>query len=300
MLLFIFNGIRVSIAMKSYIKLMRVRHYIKNLLVFAALACSGQLFDTSKLLAGLAGFGAFCMVSSAVYIINDIKDKESDSRHPVKSSRPIASGEVSVKRAALLASVLLVAAFLCNLCVYKTESSIFLLIYLILNLAYSFGLKNVPLADVAILASGFLIRVLYGSLIFGILVSDWLYLTVIAAAFYFALGKRRNELKKTENGETRHVLKAYPINFLDKSMYMCLTLTNVFYALWSMDDRTKALYGSRNLVFTAPIVLLITMKYCMDVEGDSDGDPVEVLMKDKALLALCAVYLAAMLAILYL
>ena len=100
--------------MKHYLKLMRVHHYIKNLLVFAALACSGQFFNIQKLLAGFAGFAAFCMVSSVVYIVNDIRDKEKDQKHPTKRNRPIAAGTVSVRNAWILAAVLLIAAAVCN------------------------------------------------------------------------------------------------------------------------------------------------------------------------------------------
>jgi len=286
--------------MKHSLKLMRVHHYIKNFLVFAALACSGQLFDLSKLTAGIAGFVAFCMVSSVVYIINDIRDVEKDRRHPTKCRRPIAAGTVSVKGAWVLAGVLLTVALICNWLTYTSLSTALLGLYLVLNLAYSFGLKNIPIVDVTILVAGFLIRILYGAVVTGITISNWLYLTVIALAFYFALGKRRNELKQIGDGETRKVLKAYPVSFLDKNMGMCLTLANVFYALWSMDENTISSYNNEYLVFTVPIVLLITMKYSLDVEGDSDGDPVEVLLHDKVLLALCVVYLAVMFAILYL
>ena len=281
--------------MKHYLKLMRVHHYIKNFLVFAALACSGQLFHMDKLAPGIAAFVAFCMVSSVVYIINDIRDQEKDRKHPTKCCRPIAAGTVSVNSAWCLAGVLLLIATVCNGFTFDlTATSL-----LVLNLAYSFGLKNIPIVDITILVAGFLIRILYGALVTEITISNWLYLTVIALSFYFALGKRRNELKQISEGETRQVLKAYPISFLDKSMGMCLTLANVFYALWSMDEKTASLYRSNSLVFTVPIVLLITMKYSLDVEGESDGDPVEVLLHDKILLALCVLYLAVMFMILY-
>ena len=286
--------------MKYYLKLMRVHHYIKNFLVFAALICSGQLFHLEKLVAGISGFLAFCMVSSVVYIINDIRDVEKDRKHPTKCKRPIAAGTVSVQCAWGLAIVLLLIASVCNYLTFHVTSTLLLVLYLVLNLAYSFGLKNVPIVDVTILVAGFLIRILYGALVTEIAVSNWLYLTVIALAFYFAFGKRRNELKQVGGGETRRVLKAYPVDFLDKNMGMCLTLANVFYALWSMDEKTVSLYNNRYLVFTVPIVLLITMKYSLDIEGESDGDPVEVLLHDKVLLLLCVVYLAVMFMILYL
>lgn len=286
--------------MKHYLKLMRVHHYIKNFLVFTALACSGQLFNFEKLAAGIAGFVSFCMVSSVVYIINDIRDRDKDRKHPTKCKRPIAAETVSVKSARGLAVVLLVIAVVCNSFTSQIASTFLLALYLVLNLAYSLGLKNIPIVDITILVAGFLIRILYGAFVTEITISNWLYLTVIALSFYFALGKRRNELKHISAGETRQVLKAYPISFLDKSMSMCLTLANVFYALWSVDEKTKSFYNNDYLIFTVPIVLLITMKYSMDIEGDSDGDPVEVLLHDKVLLALCILYLAAMFMILYL
>lgn len=286
--------------MKAYLKLMRVHHYIKNMLVFAALLCSGQFFEVAKLLRGLSGFAAFCMVSSCVYILNDMRDIEKDRCHPTKCKRPLASGEVSIARGKILLVVLVIFAFLFNQIAFSIYASILLLLYFGLNVAYSYGLKNQPIVDISILVSGFLIRVLYGAIITDIVISNWLNLTVIAMSFYFALGKRRNELKKMSGDETRAVLKFYPESFLDKNMYMCLALANVFYALWSMDKTTVAHYQNESLVWTVPLVLLITMKYSMDVEGESDGDPVEVLVHDKMLIALCLIYAAIMFGILYL
>ena len=285
--------------MKPYLKLMRIHHYIKNLLVFAALACSGQLFRLGKLSAALAGFISFCMASSVVYIINDIRDRERDRHHPTKCNRPIAAGTVSVKCAYSLAAVLLLVAVVCNYLVFYENATILLALYLLLNVAYSFGLKNVPIVDISILVAGFLIRIMYGAVITEITISNWLYLTVIAVAFYFALGKRRNELKQNGDKDTRYVLKSYPISFLDKNMNICLTLTNAFYALWSMDEETMSFYDNRYLIVTVPVVLLITMKYGLDLEGDSDGDPVEVLLRDKVLLGMCVLYLMVMFFILY-
>jgi 4-hydroxybenzoate polyprenyltransferase len=286
--------------MKKYLKLMRVHHYIKNLLVFAALGCSGQLFQSEKLLNGIAGFLVFCMVSSAVYVINDIQDKEKDRCHPAKCKRPIASGEISEKKAWILMAVLVIIAFLFDFVVLGVVSTLFLLCYILFNLGYSMGLKNIPLLDVTILVAGFWIRVVYGAYITQIDISNWLYLTVIALAFYFALGKRRNERKQISSGETRTVLNSYPVSFFEKNMNMCLTLANVFYALWSMDGKTEVAYKNKFLIFTVPIVLLITMKYSLDVEGDSDGDPIEVLIHDKVLIVMCLLYFAVMFTILYL
>lgn len=281
----------------TFLRLMRVRHYVKNLLVFAALGCSGLLFRPDRLTAALAGFAAFCAVSSAVYIVNDLRDREKDRLHPVKRNRPIASGEVSPGSAKVLAgALLLAAAFFAGLTGHP-RSGVLPALYFALNTAYSLGLNNWPLADVAILSSGFLIRVAYGAVVAGVELSGWLYLVITTLALYLALGKRRNELART-GGEARNVLRYYSLAFLDKNMYMSLTLTNAFYALWCMDGLTSSRYGVSPL-FTVPVVLLITMRYSMDVEGDSDGDPVEVLLHDRLLLVLCLIYFACMFTILY-
>ncbi|MGI6072932.1 MAG: decaprenyl-phosphate phosphoribosyltransferase [Lachnospiraceae bacterium] len=284
--------------MKKYLKLMRVHHYVKNLLVFAALAFSGQFFSVDKLIAGAIGFAAFCAASSAIYIINDIKDREKDRCHPTKRNRPVASGAVTVKNACILMAFLFVVAAVASIPIYNPVAIALLGAYIILNIAYSFGLKNLPIIDIFILVSGFVIRVLYGAIITDIAVSDWLYLTVISVSFYFALGKRRNELKRVSAGETRATLKYYSEKFLDKIMYMCLGLANAFYALWAMDKK-NTMNNGRMIIWTVPLVLLISMAYSMNIEGDSDGDPVEVLLRDKKLLILCAIYIIMMGLLLY-
>lgn len=285
--------------MKKYFKLLRVHHYIKNMLIFAPLACSGELFDSVKILNCFICFIGFCAISSVVYIINDIKDIDKDRIHPKKRKRPLASGEISLKKAKIAVFLLLIIAILCVFFIERIAVAVLMCTYTILNVLYSFGLKNIPILDIAILVSGFLIRILCGSYATDIVISNWLYLTVMSLSMYFALGKRRNELRSNGNS-TRKVLEHYPQNFLDKSMNMCLTLTITFYSLWSMDINTIEHYGSNYIVLTVPIVLLIILKYNLDVEGDSDGDPVEVLFEDKTLIVMCVIYLLFMFTILYL
>ena len=182
--------------MREYLKLLRVHHYIKNFLIFGALACSGNFFCKDKLITTILGFISFCLISSVIYIINDINDIEKDKLHPTKKNRPLASGEISKFNGIITAIIIATAGIIFNLSIFKISSSLLLLLYFVLNLGYSLGLKNIPIIDITILVSGFLIRVLYGAWITNIDISNWLYLTVIAASFYFALGKRRNELKK--------------------------------------------------------------------------------------------------------
>ena len=274
--------------MKKYLYLMRVHHYIKNILIFMPLIFSGNLTDRRKFTATLLGMIAFSLVTSAVYIINDIRDAEKDRMHPTKKNRPIASGAVTPFHAVVLMVFILIAAVVLLVVSDATAGSYTLVIlYLFINVAYSMGLKDVPLLDVTILASGFLLRVLFGAVLTG---------TVLSGAFYFSLGKRRNELQKKKDGDTRKVLKYYTRDFLDKNMYMCLALLNTFYALWCKDI-TNA--GMEYAMWTVPIVILICMKYSLTVEGNSEGDPVEVLLHDRVLMALCVVYGIVMIGMLY-
>ena len=285
--------------MKYYLKEMRVHHYIKNLLVFVPLACSGQLLDPGKTGPSVCAFLSFCFISSAVYFINDIRDVEKDRNHPTKRNRPIAAGQIPIRTAAVCACALILLAAVFNCLCFHVFSTALLVLYFLLNLAYSFGLKNIPLLDITILAAGFLIRALYGSVVTGITMSDWLYLVILSAAFYLGLGKRRNELKKQGNEDTREVIRKYSFPFLDSNMYICMALVFVFYALWTMDAKTIEAYHGSRMIWTVPLVMLIFMKYSMTVEGNSDGDPVEVLLHDKALLGLCALYIALMIVLLY-
>lgn len=283
----------------NYIKLMRPKHYIKNFLVFLPLLFSGMLFDKNGILTCLLGFMCFSLLASTIYIINDIRDKDKDKKHKTKCSRPIASGKISVKNAIMFDILLIIViVFICIFGNFNILSMCLVLLYFVLNLIYSFGAKNIPILDIIILVSGFFIRVLFGATLLNITVSNWLYLTVIAVSFYLGLGKRRNEIIKS-GVNYRKVLKYYNKDFLDKNMYMCLTMTIVFYSLWTTDSAI-VLKNNNLLIWTVPLIIIIAMKYSMNIEGDSDGDPVEVIMKDKILICLGLIYAVSLFVILYL
>lgn len=168
---------------------------------------------------------------------------------------------------------------------------LFLFLYFGLNVAYSMGLKNYPILDVIILASGFVIRVVYGGIVTGIDISKWLYLVIVSGSLFMGLGKRRNELKQQKN--TREVLKYYNESFLDKNMYISLALVIVFYALWTVESINPA------MTWTVPLFMIVLMRYSYNIEGTSDGDPVEVLLHDRALIALTLAYVVLIFALLY-
>ena len=279
--------------MKAYLQLLRPKHCIKNLLVVLPLVFSGRLLDPFLLWRTACAVLAFCVLASLVYIINDIRDVERDRQHPTKCRRPIASGAVPVSCAVaeevILFGILIV---LSQLGQFPLKSWLCMGTYFVLNLGYSFGWKNVPILDIAILVSGFLLRMLLGTSVTGIAISGWLYLTVTSVSFYMGLGKRRGELR-TVSKSARKVLQYYSDSFLTQNMQMCLTLTVVFYSLWSMDR-------GENLMWTVPLVICICLKYGLTVDGNSDGDPVEIIYQDKALMALGVVFAVITLALLYL
>ena len=245
----------------------------------------------------LIGFIMFSFVCSIIYIINDIQDVEKDKRHPEKCKRPIASGMVSVKEGYILAIILSILVIIigCIANINYTSMAI-LALYLILNIAYTKKLKNIPLVDVVVLVTSFVLRVIFGANLIGVMVSNWLYLTIISFSFYLSLGKRRNELEKIETSgvNVRDVLKYYNKDFLDKNMYLCLALTIVFYSLWCVDQMNIEKFGTNYLVLTVPLVMIICMKYSLNIEGDSYGDPIEVLLSDKILIILVLIYILVM------
>lgn len=285
--------------MIDYIKLMRPKHYIKNLLVFLPLVFSGMLFKNNNFFITFIAFCCFCLMASSIYIMNDILDRKKDSKHDEKKKRPIASGRVSVGSAVVL--IILCLLVLTALLVFShisIYSIVFLALYLIINVAYSFGLKNIPILDVSIIAAGFVIRVLYGATALNIEVSNWLYLTILTGSFYLAMGKRRNEINKI-GSKARGVLKYYNKDFLDKNMYMLLTMAIIFYSLWTIDNTIISHYHNL-LIWTVPLVIVISMKYSMDIEKNNFGDPTEIILSDVVLITLSFILAAIVFAIVYL
>lgn len=277
---------------KDYIKLIRPKHYLKNILIFLPLIFSGHFFNIELLKISLFGFFSFCMAASTIYIVNDIKDREKDKMHDIKKNRPIASGKISVKKAVVLSIITFIIAMFFQFLTQKIFGFIFVVLYVIMNIAYSFKLKDIPLIDISIIVIGFLIRVLYGAYLINVEVSNWLLLTVISISFYLALGKRRNEIKKN-GSNSRKVLKYYTVDSLDKNMYLSLTLALTFYSLWCNDNVNE------KLIWTVPLAIMTCMKYSMIVEDDSYGDPVDVILSNISLLILLFILGISLFGVLY-
>lgn len=279
---------------KQSLRLMRVHHWVKNLLIFFPAVFSKNLLNPGYMATSLYGFFCFSLLCSIVYIINDINDIEKDALHSTKRLRPLPSGAITKKQAFLL--LFLLAALEALLLIPLIQKGRFLSLgilggYLLINLFYSRGGKKVPILDILLLAMGYVLRLYFGSSLTGIQLSSWMTLTIMAAAFYLVLGKRRNEtLRETS---TRPVLAGYTPAFLDKSMYLTLTMALVFYSLWCKDM-------GELLILSIPLLLSICFKYNLTLEKGGDGDPISMIFRDKVLLALVAVFLLYVLVCLYL
>ena len=281
---------------KNYIKLMRPKHYLKNGLILAPLFFSKEINILNKIIDVLFAFLAFSLISSTIYIINDTMDAEKDRQHPKKCKRPIASGQISKKNAIIFSILLFILSFTFHYFGSRNKlfsiSTIYLISYFFINLSYSLGLKNKPILDLVLLSAGFLLRVLYGGEITDVPISYWLYLIVITFSFYMGFGKRRGELEIKGDKNTREVLKKYSYEFLDKKMSIFMALTLVFYSLWTVDKKTTDVVGNDLFIWTVPLVIIIFLRYSYVIElGESDGDPVEVLLSDKVLISLVIVYI---------
>ena len=278
-----------------FLRLIRVRHYIKNILVFVPLVFSGSLLNQELLLRTFAAFVSFCLVSSIVYVFNDICDRERDKEHPTKKDRPIASGQISLKAAASVIAVLASGLFAILFILGNRRAVLCIVVYLGVNIIYSLRLKNYPIIDISVLALGFFLRIYFGAVITDIPISKWLFLTVIAMSFYMALGKRRNELmlQTRANKEFRPSLAGYSYAFLENNLYMCLTLANAFYALWASEHDKKA------MIWTVPLVIVAGLRYTLIVESNQEGDPTEIILRDRFLNVLGFCYIIVVLILLY-
>lgn len=282
-------------------KTMRPRQWSKNIFVFAALVFDKQLFHVSAFLHTLAGFALFCLISSSVYIFNDIVDIEADRQHPVKKNRPLPSGQLSIS-AAWIAGIILVAVTLTLGYLMDPEFDLVLLAYFLLNLAYSRWLKHIPILDVLVLATCFVLRVEGGvSLIDVQRFSPWLYVVMTLLALYLGFGKRRAELAllSEDAGSHRKVLQGYTIPLLDQYIMIVSGTTIVAYSLYTFSAPNVP--ANHSMMLTIPFVVYAIFRYMYLIEVEhSGGAPEEILLSDRPLQIAMLLWAVAVLAVFYL
>lgn len=286
---------------KALLKTMRPRQWTKNGFVFAALVFDKQLFLPDPFLRTLAGFALFCLISSSVYIFNDLADVEADRQHPQKRNRPIASGRLPVP-AAWTAGILLVALALALGYWLAPEFAFVIGVYLLINLLYSKWLKHVPIVDVLILASGFVLRVGAGvTLIHVERFSPWLYVVMTLLSLYLGFGKRRAELALLANGAGTHrkVLDGYTLPLLDQYILIVSSTTIVAYSLYTFS--APNLPDNHSMMLTIPFVIYAVFRYLYLIEVDhAGGEPEEILLTDRPLQIALFLWVLVVLAVFYL
>ena len=263
------------------LRAVRPRQWVKNLFVLAPLVFAHRLEDPESFLRGLLAFGAFCALASAVYLVNDVRDREADRLHPRKRHRPIASGELSVG-AAIAAATVLAAIALGSGFWLGIHFAVVLLIYLAINVAYSAGLKEVVILDVMILSLGFVLRVEAGAAAIRVEVSSWLLLCTIFLALFLAFSKRRHEIELLAEAAPaqRRVLTHYSVPFLDQMINVVTASAVVSYALYAMAPESVAKHG-RGLVLTIPFVLFGIFRYLyLTYQRTGARNPTEEILFD--------------------
>src|SRR5512139_1086059 len=287
--------------LKALIKTMRPRQWIKNGFVFFALIFDRQLFDLAPFLRTLAGFFLFCLISSAVYLFNDIADVEADRNHPEKKFRPIASGKLPINVAWAAALLLTVIAIPLGY-LLAPAFALILVTYLVINLLYSRWLKHVPIIDVMIISLGFVLRVAAGvTLITVERFSPWLYMITILFSLYIGLGKRRAEMNLLAQGATAHrrVLNGYTIPLLDQYITIVSGMTIVAYSFYTFS--APNLPTNHTMMLTIPFVVYGIFRYLQLIQvGHAAGSPDEVALKDRPLQVTVLLWGLAVIAIFYL
>jgi len=271
----------------AYVELARPSHWVKNAFVLAGIVFGHAWDDASLLSAALVTTLAFCLASSAVYAFNDSIDAEQDRDHPDKRERPVARGAVGKREAFAIAGTLALAALAAAAWVGATATGI-VAAYLVLNVAYTLGLKRVPVIDVFVIAAGFMLRLLAGTSGIGVEPSQWLLACGFLLTLFLGFAKRRAELARLAEDAAQHraVLEAYTTGFLDKAILVCVVGMVATYAAYTVSPDTASLHGTRHLIVTLPWVLLGTFRYLFRLHfRGGGGDPAEEVMRDPILAA---------------
>lgn len=287
--------------LRTYIKLLRPQHYLKNGFIWLPVFFGYQLTNAAAVIHVTLVFIAFCLVSSSVYVINDLRDVESDRRHPIKRNRPLASGAVGPATAVWVAVFLAAAAIGLALFLLPMITTVILLVYLVMNIVYSFGLKHVPIADIVCIALGFVLRIFAGGSAAQVPISPWIVIMTFLIALFLALAKRRDDLRLVDQGhQIRKAIDGYNAEFISLAMGVMASVIIVAYILYTVSPEVVAKHGTQRLYLSAVWVILGILRYLQItfVEEDS-GSPTSVLLRDRVLQVIIALWLINIYLLLY-
>ena len=298
------NGQRTEVrrgSLRALVIALRPRQWVKNLLLLAPLLFSHNIFSLPTLGWSLAAFVLFSVMSSAVYLFNDVRDREADQQHPQKRLRPIAAGEVSVGLALGTAAVLATLAVVGSVFV-EPRFALIVAGYGLMNVLYSAWLKHQVILDVFVLAAGFVLRAVAGALAIDVVMSDWLLICTTLLALFMGLCKRRHECIAlgAERAGHRHVLGQYNPKLLDMMIGIVTASTVMSYALYTVSEETIRKFGSRALLLTMPFVLYGVFRYLYLVyQQGQGGDPTQNLLADRPTLVNLCLWALAVAAVIY-
>jgi 4-hydroxybenzoate polyprenyltransferase len=272
-------------ALSDHIRLLRPKDWAKNLFLFVPSFFAGHFFKTSDIGMMILGFFSFSFMDSCIYILNDYRDIEDDRKHPVKRNRPLASGAVKRGPAILIASLLFLVAVALGYVVDHTYQFLFIIsLYFILNLSYSFGLKNIAILDIVILAAGFVLRVKGGAIIDNVDTSQWLIIMTYLLSLFMVIAKRRDDmlLKLSTGTDMRKSMSGYNLDFLNTLLGLFSAIMIVSYIMYTVSDQTVLRVGTHRLYYTSVFVIAGLMRYLQItfVRGKS-GSPTDILYKDR-------------------
>jgi decaprenyl-phosphate phosphoribosyltransferase len=292
---------KVSINTRAILKLLRVKQWVKNLFIFIPTFFAGDLFNVGILAKLAQGALAFSLIASAVYIMNDYKDRHVDRLHPKKKFRPLASGEVKESTAQVLMAVLIAAGLIWSFYIHWLFF-VLLASYFLLNVGYSMGLKNIAILDLFIVAFGFLIRIYSGGVIVDVAITHWLAIMILLLALFLVLAKRRDDLViQSATGETvRKVCKGYNLEFINSCLTLISAIIIVAYIMYTVSPEVTDRFNSTNLFITTIFVMAGIMRYLQITFVDQDsGSPTNVLYKDKFILGTIAGWIISFYMIIY-
>jgi 4-hydroxybenzoate polyprenyltransferase len=280
---------------------LRPPQWTKNLIVFAALITGGRLLEANAVVRSIQAFAIFCILSGVVYLVNDVADRDADRQHPLKQSRPIASGALPVPAALTTAAVLAAGGLLWAFAL-GVPFGVLALAYLVLQTLYSGPLKHVVIVDVLTIAVGFVLRAAAGAAVIAVVFSEWLLILTILGALFLALSKRRHELVLLAADATSHrpILQEYSPYLLDQMISVVTASALVGYAIYTVSPETIAKFHTNKLGLTLPFPLYGIFRYLYLVhQKEGGGNPSETLLNDRPLLICVALWAATVVVIIY-
>jgi 4-hydroxybenzoate polyprenyltransferase len=287
-----------------YVQLLRPGQWTKNLFLFAGVVFGHKLDDVPSVTAALLGFACFCLVSSAVYVLNDIHDRNEDRLHPSKRNRPIASGRISIGTAAVLAILLLAGGLGGGL---RLDRGFFMVAaaYVLLQAAYTFRLKHVVLLDVISIGLGFVLRAVAGAVLVHVVISHWLVLCTFTLCLFLGFSKRRCELNTLaedpgiQAARHRRTLAAYTPDLLNHMTTLAAGIAVVSFMLYATDKRTLDVFGTNYLVYTLPLVVYAIFRFTLLVEHGRVDGPTAVVLRDRPFQAAIVLWAVAVWVVVY-